>query len=190
MGRHRNLKIMAKESRKHITEFLSEILIRTKLSAPGTHWAKEVTLDCGTTDVRRIDFLHFAPKDQMSVAGLEHGIFTAYEVKSCKADFESGFGRNAEGDVNFFVTTAKAWNEIKNDFSGRYAPEWSVLVAVPKRFTPGSKAVAEWILDPDDTPTDDPGRWRLERVWSGRPAARKRSLTELLFLMMRARRSC
>lgn len=180
---------MIRVDRKHITEFLSEVLIETKLSVPGTHWAREVVFDCGTTDVKRLDFLHFVPENQMSVAGLEHGSFTAYEIKSCKADFESGFGKNAEGDTNFFVTTAKAWGDVKENFSKRYGSEWSVLVAVPKRFSPRSKKVIDWILDPDDTPMDDPGKWRLERIFDGRPASRKRSLAELLFVMMRAKRN-
>lgn len=176
-----------KIDRQKTTEFLSELLILRKLSVPGTHWAREVVFDYGTRDVKRLDFLHFAPENQMSVAGIEHGTFTAYEIKSCKADFGSGFGRNAEGDRNYFATTAECWNSIKNTFTKDYGYEFGVYVAVPAFIHPNSAKAAEWILDPTDYPMESPEHWSLHKVLDGRTGARKRSVTEMLFCMMRSR---
>ena len=81
-------------NRKETTEFLNELLRSYKFSGMGKYWASEVTLDYGTKEVKRIDFLQFEPLNQYSVSGLEKGIFICYEVKSCKADFNSGFGQN------------------------------------------------------------------------------------------------
>lgn len=173
--------------RTSTTKFLSELLISRRLSTPGTYWAKEVCFDYGTIDVKRLDFLHFEPENQMSVAGLEHGTFTGYEIKSCKADFESGYGRNMEGDRNYFVTTAKAWNSVKADFREKYGGGMGVLVAVPSIYHPNSREVTEWILNPKDETYNNLDNWRLHKVFEGRPMQRKRSVTELLFCMMRAR---
>lgn len=175
-------------NRTATTDFLSELLIYRRLSKPGTYWAKEVCFDYGTTDVRRLDFLHFEPENTMSVAGLEHGKFTGYEIKSCKADFESGFGRNMEGDENYFVTTAEAWNSVKSDiFPEKYGIGMGVMVAVPAIYHPNSREVTEWILHPDKEPYENLDYWRLHKVYVSRPLQRKRSITELLFCMMRAR---
>ena len=75
-------------NRKEITKFLGELLKSHKFSGMSKYWASEVTLDYGTKDVKRVDFMQFEPLHQYSVSGLEKGIFICYEVKSCKADFK------------------------------------------------------------------------------------------------------
>ena len=83
--------------RKETTKFLGELLISQRLSGLGNYYASEVSLDYGTTDVKRVDFMKFEPAGVTSISEIEKGIFICYEVKSCKADFESGFGRNFIG---------------------------------------------------------------------------------------------
>lgn len=70
------------------------MLIKERLTGRGKYWAREVSLDYGTKNVRRVDFMQFEPAGVVHVSDIEKGIFISYEVKSCKADFKSGFGRN------------------------------------------------------------------------------------------------
>lgn len=72
--------------RRETTEHLSNLLKR-KLICEGAYWASEVTFDYATIHPIRVDFMKFKPVNQ-TISGIEHGIFTAYEVKSCKADFK------------------------------------------------------------------------------------------------------
>ena len=53
-------------NRKETTEFLNELLMSYKFSGMGKYWASEVTLDYGTKEVKRIDFLQFEPVNQYS----------------------------------------------------------------------------------------------------------------------------
>ena len=87
-------------NRKETTKRLSEILEQDKFSGASKYWAKEVTFDYGKEEmvndtieakVRRIDYLQFVPEAQVSISGLEKGIFICYEIKSCKEDFLSGY---------------------------------------------------------------------------------------------------
>ena len=48
--------------------------IREKFSGPGKHWAKEVCLDYGTVNVKRVDFMQFEPEGVINVSGIEKGI--------------------------------------------------------------------------------------------------------------------
>ena len=80
--------------RKETTQFLSDLLVRDRLSGRGKYYAKEVSIDYGTADVKRVDFMQFEPEGVVSISEIEKGIFTCYEIKSCKADFNSGFGKN------------------------------------------------------------------------------------------------
>lgn len=48
-------------NRKETTQFLSDLLKRDKLSGRGKYWASEVSLDYGTSDVKRVDFMQFEP---------------------------------------------------------------------------------------------------------------------------------
>ena len=64
--------------RKEKTELLRSLL-KTKLNSKrGVHSAAEVSLDYGTKNVKRVDFVSFEPRDQVSIAGLEAGTFTFY----------------------------------------------------------------------------------------------------------------
>lgn len=63
------------------------MLIREKFTGIGKYWASEVSIDYGTKDVRRVDFMQFEPAGVVGVSGIEKGNFICYEIKSCKADF-------------------------------------------------------------------------------------------------------
>ncbi|MEE1504390.1 MAG: hypothetical protein UGF89_09135, partial [Acutalibacteraceae bacterium] len=132
--------------------------------------------DYGTENVRRIDFLQFAPLNQFSVSGIEKGIFTCYEVKSCKADFHSGFGQNFVGEKNYLVMPMQTYKEVINEI-----PQYiGVLCPIP---------VGRDKFDEFTSPTeltDEVSMWRLETVRSPVPQNRERSLTELLFCMLRS----
>ena len=67
-------------NRKDITKFLGELLVRNRLTGRGKYYASEVSLDYGTTNVKRVDFMQFEPAEVVSVGEIEKGIFTSYEV--------------------------------------------------------------------------------------------------------------
>lgn len=102
-------------NRKEITKFLSELLVKKRLSGMGKYYASEVTMDWYigkiTHTMRRVDFIQFVPKNQ-TVSGIEHGDFYFYEVKSCKEDYNSGNGLTFEGDKNYIITTAETYKKI------------------------------------------------------------------------------
>lgn len=101
-------------NRKEITKFLGDILVSEKFSGMGKYWAKEVTLDYGhgRGKEKRVDFMQFETPKQMEVSDLEKGIFICYEIKSCKADFTSGFGQNFIGEKNYFVMPMSLYREV------------------------------------------------------------------------------
>ena len=102
--------------RKETTEFLSKLLERTVLTPFGKHWASEVMLDFGREDgQQRIDYLLFEPAGATYISDVEKGVFTAYEIKSCKADVYSGNGLNFVGEKNYIVTTMECWKDLKED---------------------------------------------------------------------------
>ena len=107
-------------NRKEITRFLSELLVKKRLSGMGKYYASEVTMDWYigkiTHTMRRVDFIQFVPKNQ-TVSGIEHGDFYFYEVKSCKEDYNSGNGLTFEGDKNYIITTAETYKKIIKDVS-------------------------------------------------------------------------
>ena len=99
-------------NRKETTEFLSKLLEREKLCGISKYWAREVSIDYGSINVRRIDYLQFEPPNQCSISAIEKGIFIAYEIKSCKADFNSGFGKNFVGEKNYLVMPMETYKEV------------------------------------------------------------------------------
>lgn len=120
--------------RKEKTELLRSLL-KTKLNSKrGVHSSAEVSLDYGTKNVKRVDFVSFEPRDQMSIAGLEAGTFTFYEVKSCREDFKSGFGLNFEGDRNYVVTDMSTYKDLLShgDIDDSKMFNVGVMVAIPK----------------------------------------------------------
>lgn len=176
------------------TKFLSRLLISQRFSGAGKHWASEVSVDPWKAKGKRVDYMQFSPGDQMSISGIEKGIFTCYEIKSCKEDVYSGNGLNFLGEKNYIVTTMECYKEILPDFqSGKFAnhmhnqfPESStyfgVMVAIP---------YLSELADEFENPTPIDGdilRWKLATVLPCRTGPRMRSMTELLFCMLRSGR--
>ena len=178
--------------RTETTKFLGELLVNTRLATVGKHWAREVSIDPWTANGKRVDYMQFSPADQCSVSGIEKGYFTCYEIKSCKEDVYSGNGLNFFGEKNYIVTTMGCYKDILPDFrSGKFAkhirkefPEsssyYGVMVAIPD----GTE-----IADEFEKPTpikSNMKRWKLAIVMPCRVGPRKRSMTELLFCMLRS----
>lgn len=178
--------------RAEVTKFLSQLLINTRFGGAGKHWASEVSIDPWGREAKRVDYIQFSPADQCSISGIEKGIFTCYEVKSCKEDVYSGNGLNFLGEKNYIVTTMECYKDILPDLrSGKFAkhmheqfPESShyfgVMVAVPYL-----AELTDEIENP--TPIDpDTEHWKLAVALPCREGPRKRSMTELLFCMVRS----
>lgn len=167
--------------RKEKTEMLRSLLKVKLNSKRGVHSAAEVSLDYGTKNVKRVDFVSFEPRDQMSIAGLESGAFTFYEVKSCREDFKSGFGLNFEGDRNYVVTDMPTYKDLvaHGDFDDSKMFDIGVIVTIPK----GANVLDEFEKPNNLTTAID---WELVVVKSARRKQRKRSIGELLFCMLRA----
>lgn len=177
-------------NRKDTTKFLSELLVRDRFGGR-KYWASEVSLDYGTTNVKRIDFMQFEPAGVTSVSDIEKGIFTCYEVKSCKEDVYSGNGMNFVGEKNYIVTTMECYKELQPDMrSGKLwnhisecNPESSIhigiMVPVPYSFKPE---------DEYENPTElrDDIAWEMKVIFPCHQGRRKRSMTELLFCMLRS----
>lgn len=166
-------------NRRETTQFLSELLVDTRLSGIGKYYASEVSLDYGSVNVKRIDFLQFEPANTMSVSGIEKGIFTCYEIKSCKEDFCSGYGLNFVGEKNYIVMTMETYKAVLPELPKKGCGSIGVMVAVPQH----SSAVEEYSCP---TPITDMISWKLEIVIPCRPKQRDRSITELLFCMLRS----
>lgn len=162
-------------NRKETTEFLSNLLISEKFSGIGKYWAREVSIDYGTTDVKRVDFMQFEPAGVTSISAIEKGIFTCYEVKSCMADFESGFGRNFIGEKNYFVMSMATYQIVMKNIPHNIG----VIVPVPQH-----RDVYEEYENP--TKLDKKVRWKLCTIMQAHQQLRKRSMTELLFCMLRS----
>ena len=170
-----------KMNRKTTTQFLSKLLVNKRLTQRGVYYASEVTLDYGSKHPKRVDFIQYKPINQMSVSGLEKGSVICYEVKSCKEDYHSGNGLNYEGDKNYIVTTMECYKDIVNDVP------WNIgiIVAIPQ----GRDSVEEF-NNPTPIPinwNDDVSScWELKVIKNAFETNRKRSLTEILFCMLRA----
>lgn len=172
---------MKKINRKEITRFLSDLLIKEKLSGMGKYWASEVTLDYGTNEVKRVDFMQFSPENQLCISGLEKGEFTCYEVKSCKADFNSGNGLNFEGEKNYIVMTMQTYKDLLHNELQKLPYYVGIMVAIP---------YGRDKLDEFETPTElsVDKHFTLEIIKSAHKTYRKRSIIELLFCMLRSGR--
>jgi hypothetical protein len=162
-------------NRKETTEFLSDLLVQRKLA--GKYYASEVTLDfgCGKGKEKRVDFVQFVPKNQ-STSGIEKGEFIFYEVKSCKDDYHSGNGLNFEGDRNYIVTTMETYKQIIHEKPW----EVGIYVACPEH---------RELVDEFENPTsldDDTVNWTLKIALAAHPKDRQRSMSQLLFYMLRS----
>lgn len=167
--------------RKEKTELLRKLLREKLNSKRGVHSSAEVSLDYGTKNVKRVDFVSFEPRDQMSIAGLETGVFTFYEVKSCREDFKSGFGLNFEGDRNYIVTDMLTYKDLLShgDLDDSKMFNIGVMVAIPK----GVNVLDEFERPNNLTTAVD---WELVVIKAARRKQRKRSIGELLFCMLRS----
>lgn len=177
--------------RKETTEFLSNLLISNRLSGRGKYYAREVSIDYGTSNVKRVDFMQFEPAGVIYQSDIEKGIFTCYEVKSCKDDVYSGNGLNFIGEKNYIVTTMDCYKDIQPDMrSGKLwkhiqecCPESSahfgIMVPVPWSFK---------LDDEYENPTalNNETEWELKVIYPCNQGRRKRSMTELLFYMLRS----
>lgn len=163
--------------RKQITRFLGNLLIKDRLAGDmGKYWASEVVLNYGTKNVRRVDFMQFCPENQVDISGIEKGIFICYEVKSCKADFKSGFGQNFIGEKNYFVMPISLYKELQNELQHGVG----VLCPIPK-----SSYKEKEMENP--TPFDKEGEeWELSIVKKAFRVGREKPMIELLFCMLRA----
>lgn len=163
--------------RKATTQFLSNLLVTTRLTGRGKYYASEVTLDYGAGEgkEKRVDFVQFVPQNQ-SVSGIEHGHFVFYEVKSCKADYNSGSGLNFEGEKNYIVTTMETYKKIMNDIP------WYIGVMVA---CPINKKPTDEFENP--TPIDNNSvEWELKIISQAHPRDRHRPMAQLLFYMLRS----
>lgn len=162
-------------NRKEITKFLSDLLVQTKLNKQSKYYASEVSLDYGTKDVKRVDFMEFVPAGVVHVSDIEKGIFISYEVKSCKADFNSGFGRNFETEKNYFVMPMSLYKEVCRDIDH----DIGVICPVPCGRDKYDEFENPTALDVDKS-------WSLQVIKPTHVRRRKRSMTELLFCMLRS----
>lgn len=185
-------------NRKDTTKLLTDILIQWM--GVRSIYAKEVTLDWGYAHPKRIDVMQFIPSGVMNISEIEKGIFTCYEIKSCKADVYSGNGLNFYGDKNYIVTTMETYKKLKEDlisdtFSDfrkehhpeTYKSEYGVLVAVPANI---DLRVTKDLYSEYENPTEfsgNPYDWKLAEMGHCYEGSRKRSMTELLFCMLRAK---
>lgn len=99
-------------NRMDTTSSLSD-LVRKRIANKSNFFAEEVELDFGKA---RVDFIGFSPfnilQNGMCPAAIDKGIFSFYEVKSCMADFNSGFGKNFLGDENYLVCERELADEL------------------------------------------------------------------------------
>lgn len=178
-------------NRAEITKFLSDLLISNRLTGRGKYYSKEVSIDYGTKNVRRVDFMQFEPGGVVYQSDIEKGIFTCYEIKSCKEDVYSGNGLNFIGEKNYIVTTMECYKAIQPDMrSGKLwkhikecCPEasahYGIMVPVPYSFKP---------IDEYEKPTElnNDIAWELKVILPCKQGSRNRSMTELLFCMLRS----
>lgn len=161
-------------NRKETTEFLSELL-EHRLYSASAYWASEVSLDFGTINVRRVDYMEFRPKGVVYLSDIEKGTFVSYEVKSCKEDFHSGFGQNFETEWGYFVMPMSLYKEVISEIPHNVG----VLVPVPD-----DRDKYDEFENP--TPLEEKKEWKLRAIRPANIVSRKRSIVELLFAMLRS----
>ena len=180
-------------NRAEITKFLGDLLKSDRFSGMGKYWASEVSIDAfaATGKGGRVDFMQFIPQNQYSMGGLEKGVFVCYEVKSCKADVYSGNGLNFYGEKNYIVTTMQCYKDILPDLnSGTFnehlrktnpesSAHYGIMVAVPVMRDKNREFE-------EPTSISDDISWRLEILRPCIIGSREKSLTEMLFCMVRS----
>lgn len=180
-------------NRAETTKFLGNLLKSDRLSGMGKYWASEVSIDAFTAAGKggRVDFMQFEPPNQYAISALEKGIFICYEVKSCKEDVYSGNWLNFYGEKNYIVTTMQCYKDILPDLNDgtfnehlrKTNPEssahYGIMVAVPVM-----RDKYQEFEEP--TQISDDISWRLEIIQPCIAGPREKSLTELLFCMLRS----
>ena len=132
--------------RKETTKFLGQLLINTRFRGAGKHWASEVSIDPWGREAKRVDYMQFSPADQCSISGIEKGIFTCYEIKSCKEDVYSGNGLNFLGEKNYIVTTMECYKDILPDLSsGKFARHMSEQFPESSNYFGVMVAIPDWV---------------------------------------------
>jgi hypothetical protein len=169
-----------KMNRKETTQFLSELLIREKFSGIGKYWASEVSIDACSTDVKRVDFMQFEPVGVYGISAIEKGIFICYEIKSCSADFNSGYGKNFIGEKNYFVMPMELYKKVIQEIPHNVG----VLVPIPKSVGILKTDKYEEFESPTELSADM--EWELCTIRQAHQQLRQRSMTELLFCMLRS----
>ena len=178
-------------NRKETTEFLSNLLISNRLNKRGKYYAREVSLDYGTTNVRRVDFMEFNPNGVIYQSDIEKGIFTCYEVKSCKDDVYSGNGLNFIGEKNYIVTTMECYKSLQDDM--RSGKLWNHIKECCPESSPhfGFMVPVPFMVKPEDefynpTKLNEDIDWELKVIYPCNQGGRRRSTVELLFCMLRS----
>lgn len=165
---------------KETTKLLGKILYNQKFSGIGKYYANEVSLNYGTKDVCRVDFMQFVPPSQMSISCYEKGIFICYEVKSCLDDFKSGHGQNYIGEENYLVMPMELYKKVINEIPR----DVGVLVPVPKSMGRINSEIHEEFENPRKF-EGNANNWKLYKIRNHYPKNREKSTTELLFCMSR-----
>lgn len=179
--------------RSEVTTFLENLLIKKRFSGMGKYWAKEVSIDPFTAKGKggRVDFMQFKPPNQYALSALEKGIFICYEVKSCKEDVYSGNGLNFYGEQNYVVTTMQCYKDLMPDLRDgtfyqhvmRVNPESSAhygfMVPIPIM-----RSEIQELEDPTEISEDV--MWEMRIIKPCTIGPRNKSLTELLFCMVRS----
>ena len=178
--------------RRKTTEFLSEAL-ECWLSSHGKPWSKEVSIDYGTTNVKRIDFMQFEPKGVVYQSDIEKGIFTCYEVKSCREDVFSGNGLNFLGEKNYIVTTMACYKNIQPEMRSRKLDQHIIKCNSESSLHYGIIVPVPWGTKPEEeyenpTELNRNIKWEMRIIYPCVQGGRKRSTTELLFCMLRSGR--
>lgn len=168
-------------NRKEITKLLGDILYNQKFVGVGKYYANEVTLNYGTKDECRVDFMQFVPPSQMSVGCLEKGKFLCYEIKSCLNDFKSGYGQNYVGEENYLVMPMELYKKVIHDIPYGVG----VLVPIPKYTGRKSNDINKEFENPTEF-KGNPSDWKLYKILSPHLKNRSKSITELLFCMLRS----
>ena len=176
-------------NRRETTQFLSK-LTEIRLYKTNDYWSKEVTFDFGTQNQIRIDYMQFVPENQLCVDGLEKGVFRGYEIKSCKDDFKSGHGLNYICEYNYIIMTMWTYKDLMDSGLLDSIPVYTgILIAVPDVKGRTNKDILLGEFEkPSLLPKEpDTKGWKLVPVKNSLKTYRKRSLTEMLFCLMRAK---
>lgn len=178
--------------RPETTKFLSHVL---RSSLAGSCYASEVSVDPCTSYGKRVDFMQFIPWNTMSVSGIEKGIFVCYEVKSCLEDIYSGNGLNFLGEKNYLVMTMDCYKQFLPDLRSKEFvnylhdnyPESSDYFGI-KVAIPAGSTVEDEFENPTPVPSNEAEwwEWTLATILPCREGPRRRSVSELMFCMLRS----